>query len=101
MTTIKSSNPSLVLSGGGMKAAAFHIGVSLALQSKGFSLGKADEVKTNPLAFKRYVGTSAGSVIATFFAAGYSVEDIIFAFTQGKHSLDTLDIEVKKAILNK
>lgn len=93
MTTIKASNPSLVLSGGGMKAAAFHIGVSLALQSKGFSLGKADEVDTNPLAFKRYVGTSAGSVIATFFAAGYSVEDIIYAFTQGKHNLDTLDIE--------
>lgn len=76
-----------------MKAAAFHIGVSLALQSKGFSLGKANEVKTNPLAFKRYVGTSAGSVIATFFAAGYSVEDIIFAFTQGKHSLDTLNVD--------
>ena len=76
-----------------MKAAAFHIGVSLALQTKGFSIGHSSEVNTNPMAFKRYVGSSAGSVIATFFAAGYSVEDIIFAFTQGNHNLDTLDIQ--------
>lgn len=76
-----------------MKAAAFHIGVALALQTKGFSIGNASDVDTNPLAFKRYVGTSAGSVIATFFAAGYSVEDIIFAFTQGKHNLDTLHLD--------
>lgn len=93
MTTINCSNPSLVLSGGGMKAAAFHIGVSLALQTKGFSIGNSEDVKSNPMAFKRYVGTSAGSVIATFFAAGYSVEDIIFAFTQGKHNLDTLNLD--------
>jgi len=93
MTTLEANNPSLVLSGGGMKAAAFHIGVALALQTKGFSIGNTEDVDTNPLAFKRYVGSSAGSVIATFFAAGYSVEDIIFAFTQGNHSLDTLDIK--------
>ncbi len=73
-----------------MKAAAFHIGVSLALQEKGFSIGKAEEIDSHPLAFKRYVGTSAGSVIATFFAAGYSVEDIIYAFTQGDHNLNDL-----------
>ncbi|MGH1467579.1 MAG: patatin-like phospholipase family protein [Bdellovibrionales bacterium] len=93
MTTIECSNPSLVLSGGGMKAAAFHIGVALALQTKGFSIGNAEDLHDNPLAFKRYVGTSAGSVIATFFAAGYSVEDIIFAFTQGDHNLDTLNLD--------
>ncbi len=92
MTTIKCSNPSLVLSGGGLKAASFHLGVALALQSKGFSVGNANDVKTNPLAFKRYVGTSAGSAIATFFAAGFSASDIIYAFTQGKHNLDTLDL---------
>lgn len=92
MTTIKCSNPSLVLSGGGLKAASFHLGVALALQSKGFSVGNADDIHTNPLAFKRYVGTSAGSAIATFFAAGYSASDIIYAFTQGKHNLDTLNL---------
>ncbi len=93
MTTIKCSNPSLVLSGGGIKAAAFHIGVALALQIKGFSIGNNQDINENPLAFKRYIGTSAGSVIATFFAAGFSVEDIIFAFTQGKHNLDILDLK--------
>lgn len=93
MEKIKAENPSLVLSGGGMKAAAYHIGVALALQSKGLSIGNIEAAKTNPLAFKRYVGTSAGAVIATFFAAGYSAEDIIYAFTQGKHKLDTLNLD--------
>ena len=40
MDKIKANNPSLVLSGGGIKAAAFHIGVSLALKQKGFNVGK-------------------------------------------------------------
>ncbi len=78
----------LVLSGGGVKAAAFHIGVCLALREKGFKFGggpkgpiEAD--KPGPLTFQIYVGSSAGSVISTFLAAGYSVDAAINAFVQG------------------
>ena len=89
----------LVLSGGGIKAAAFHIGVCLALREKGFSFagGSPAEVENNfpidgnPLTIRSYVGSSAGSVISTFLAAGYSVEAIIEAFERGvRTDLDKL-----------
>lgn len=78
----------LVLSGGGVKAAAFHIGVCLALREKGFKFsggpkGPIEAEKPGPLTFQIYVGSSAGSVISTFLAAGYSVDAAINAFVQG------------------
>ena len=82
----------LVLSGGGIKAAAFHIGVCLALKEKGFKFagGSREEVelkyKDDSLTFKIYVGSSAGAVISTFLAAGFSIEAIIDAFERGSDS---------------
>jgi predicted acylesterase/phospholipase RssA len=92
MRLSEKKHPSLVLSGGGIKAAAFHIGVCLALQEKGFSFEggfhSSEEAKIQsdppvPLRFQTYVGSSAGSVISTLLAAGYDVDAIIHAFTQG------------------
>ena len=82
-------SPAFVCSGGGIKAAAFHIGVSLALKELGFKFagGSKKFVKnnysSNELTFKTYVGSSAGSVVCSFLAAGYSIESIVEAFTQG------------------
>ncbi|MCC6137111.1 MAG: patatin-like phospholipase family protein [Bdellovibrionaceae bacterium] len=83
----------LVLSGGGIKAAAFHIGVCLALKEKGFRFagGTKEEVAArytdDSLTFRTYVGSSAGSVISTFLAAGFSLSSIIHAFETGSHEL--------------
>jgi predicted acylesterase/phospholipase RssA len=79
----------LALSGGGIKAAAFHIGVCLALKEKGFRFagGTVSEVQSkypdNDKVIKTYVGSSAGAVISTFLASGYSLEAIIAAFEKG------------------
>ena len=79
----------LALSGGGIKAAAFHIGVCLALKEKGFRFagGHKEEVKSkypdNDKVIRLYVGSSAGAVISTFLASGYSLEAIIGAFEKG------------------
>ncbi len=79
----------LVLSGGGIKAAAFHLGVCLALREKGFQFagGSTEDVhmkyEDDKLTFKVYVGSSAGAVISTFLASGYSIEAIIDAFERG------------------
>lgn len=81
----------LVLSGGGIKAAAFHIGVCLALKEKGFvfsggskSLVRKDSATpSTPLTIQLYVGSSAGSFISTILAAGYPVEALITAFQIG------------------
>ena len=82
----------LVLSGGGIKAAAFHLGVCLALREKGFAFagGTKDEVKAqhpnHKHVIKLYVGSSAGAVICTFLASGLTVESIIDAFERGASS---------------
>lgn len=83
----------LVLSGGGIKAAAFHIGVCLALKEKGFRFagGTKEEVAAryvdDSLTFRTYVGSSAGSVVSTFLAAGFSLSSIIHAFEKGSNEL--------------
>ena len=81
-------NIALVLSGGGIKAAAFHVGVCLALKEKGFRFvgGTQQTVPTmesNNLAIRMYVGSSAGAVISTFLASGYDIESVIDAFQMG------------------
>jgi predicted acylesterase/phospholipase RssA len=82
----------LVLSGGGIKAAAFHLGACLALRERGFLFagGSPDEVRLkyadDRLTFKVYVGSSAGAVISAFLASGYSIESIIDAFERGSAS---------------
>lgn len=80
----------LVFSGGGIKAAAFHIGVCLALREKGFRFAGGNKDSVQQLAdldpsklIRLYVGSSAGSVIATILACGYTVEDLMEAFERG------------------
>lgn len=80
----------LVLSGGGIKAAAFHIGVCLALREKGFRFagGTKDLVKKNfhtedTKTIRLYVGSSAGAFISSMLASGYSLEALVNAFEIG------------------
>lgn len=78
----------LALSGGGIKAAAFHVGVCMALKEKGFQFvggfkGQPPQLEKDHLKIKMYVGSSAGAVVSSFLAAGYSIEDIINAFQMG------------------
>ncbi|MCB0350567.1 MAG: patatin-like phospholipase family protein [Bdellovibrionales bacterium] len=88
---------SLVLSGGGVKAAAFHVGVCIALREKGFKFagGSPEHVSNvfadDTLTFKTYVGSSAGSVVSTFLAAGYDIDAIVEAFMKGAgHSVSAV-----------
>lgn len=81
----------LVLSGGGIKAAAFHIGVCMALREKGFRFagGSKDHVRKNfpeghdPKTIRLYVGSSAGAFVSAILSAGYSLEALVNAFDVG------------------
>jgi predicted acylesterase/phospholipase RssA len=84
----------LVLSGGGTKAAAFHIGVAYALREKGFSFYqglKTDQNRIEPHSkmIQTYIGSSGGSFIATVLAAGYSLENISASFLNQSPSKDS------------
>src|SRR3954463_15780360 len=75
-----------VCSGGATKAGAFHLGVALALQERGFRFSgglQAPGVPVRPLEpmeIATFVGSSAGSVISSYLAAGYSLENIFNSF---------------------
>ncbi len=75
-----------VCSGGAAKAGAFHLGVALALQEQGFKFygGQAPASGTSPspgpMDISTYVGSSAGSIITTYLAAGYSLDNIFNSF---------------------
>lgn len=80
----------LVLSGGGIKAAAFHIGVCIALKELGFNTagGQKEIVRQKypddlPLTIRMYIGSSAGAFIASVLAAGYPIESLVNAFQVG------------------
>jgi predicted acylesterase/phospholipase RssA len=77
----------LVLSGGAVKAAAFHVGVVLALEHLGFRfMGGAegahpDADSHDPSKLIRtYVGSSAGSLVTSFLAQGGSLKDLLSTF---------------------
>jgi predicted acylesterase/phospholipase RssA len=75
-----------VCSGGATKAGAFHLGVALALQEQGFKFyGGMNPIseaprQPNPMEISTYVGSSAGSIISTYLAAGYSLDNIFNSF---------------------
>lgn len=80
----------LVLSGGGIKAAAFHLGVCLAMRERGFKfLGgdpfavKMSLTSNSSKNIRMYIGSSAGAFIGALLANGYSPESIINAFNRG------------------
>jgi len=94
-TKVRFAKAGLVCSGGATKAAAFHIGVCLALRDKGFSFvgGKAEDPpppdalaypqpRYHPHQIYTYVGSSAGALITSMLAAGVSIETIINSFSR-------------------
>lgn len=72
----------LVLSGGVVKAAAWHLGVVMALEDLGYRIknnATTDAQLDHPLVVDMMVGSSAGSMIAAMLAAGLSARDVMKA----------------------
>lgn len=97
LSEYKNKKIALVLSGGVVKAAAWHIGVTLALEELGFSLKSNKSAVDSEFDIKRsleistYVGSSAGSMISIFLACGFTPQEIINgAFGLEKSSLKKL-----------
>ena len=86
LKNFKGKKVALVLSGGVVKAAAWHIGVGLALEELGFTL-KSNTSEPSQLEISTYVGSSAGSLINMYFASGYRPIDIISAHLNPKNGI--------------
>jgi predicted acylesterase/phospholipase RssA len=90
-----------VCSGGATKAGAFHLGVALALQEQGFHFmggllnrDGSPPRSPDPMEISTYVGSSAGSIISSYLAAGYSLDNIFNSFT-GREPIDPTDVHPK------
>jgi predicted acylesterase/phospholipase RssA len=83
LSQYKNKRCALVLSGGVVKAAAWHLGVALALEELGFSFKNNNDAAGSEFDIKRsleidtYVGSSAGSMIGVFLACGFTPQEII------------------------
>lgn len=75
--TYQNKKCGLVLSGGVIKAAAWHLGVCLALEDLGFSLNSKTNLKKSMLDIECFVGSSAGAFICMALTQGYSAQEII------------------------
>ncbi|MDC1174468.1 patatin-like phospholipase family protein [Bacteriovoracaceae bacterium] len=76
LNNFKSKKVALVMSGGVVKAAAWHLGVALAIEELGFTL-KNNTSEASSLEIGTYVGSSAGALISLYFASGLRPMDII------------------------
>jgi predicted acylesterase/phospholipase RssA len=85
LNELKNKKVALVLSGGVIKAAAWHLGVTLALEELGFCLksnknsNPGQDLNQRSLEIGTYVGSSAGAMICIYLAAGYTPQDVIKA----------------------
>lgn len=86
LSNFKGKKVALVMSGGVVKAAAWHIGVGLALEELGFTL-KSNKSEESNLEISTYVGSSAGALISLYFASGYRPMDIIHAHMNKKEGV--------------
>lgn len=90
LSPFKNKKTALVLSGGVVKAASWHLGVALALEEFGFVL-KNNKSPVNPdYEISTYVGSSAGSLINLYFASGFRPIDVIDATINRKNSQTSL-----------
>lgn len=79
LSSFKNQKVALVLSGGVVKAASWHLGVALALDEMGFTLKHNESEENTSYEISTYVGSSAGSLINLYFANGIRPIDIIEA----------------------
>jgi predicted acylesterase/phospholipase RssA len=85
LNELKNKKIALVLSGGVVKAAAWHLGVTHALEELGFHLksnknsSPAHDMNQRSLEIGTYVGSSAGAMICVYLASGYTPQDVIQA----------------------
>jgi predicted acylesterase/phospholipase RssA len=90
--SFKNKKIALVLSGGVVKAAAWHLGIALALEELGFVLKSNKNSSSDEFNLERslevgtYVGSSAGALVSLFLACGTTPHEVINSIIDPKSS---------------
>ena len=80
MDYFRNKKTAIVLSGGVIKAGAWHLGVALALEELGFIFKSNDTLGNHQLEIGTYVGSSAGSFVNAYLASGVRPHQVVDAF---------------------
>ncbi|MBL7665394.1 MAG: patatin-like phospholipase family protein [Bacteriovoracaceae bacterium] len=89
LNEMKNKKIALVLSGGVVKAASWHLGVAIALEELGFSFkNNTTDIlqEKKSLEISTYVGSSAGAMICLYLALGLTPQEITDSAFGGKNS---------------
>lgn len=84
--SFKNKKMALVLSGGVIKAGAWHMGVALALEDLGINFRSNQSHVEDQPEISTYVGSSAGSFVNLYLAAGWRPHQVIESFLDRKKS---------------
>jgi len=90
ISPFKGKKNALVLSGGVVKAAAWHVGVAIGLEELGFYFKNNDSPEGQTPEISTYVGSSAGSIINAYLASGYGPLEIAESFFEKKSRLSPI-----------
>jgi predicted acylesterase/phospholipase RssA len=79
VSKINKNKFALVLSGGVVRAASWHLGVALALEELGFTFHSSSNQQptSKRLNISTFVGSSAGSIINAYLTSGFNPNEII------------------------
>ena len=77
VSELKGKKIALVLSGGMVKAAGWHLGVALALEDLGFTFKHNESPENADYEISTYVGSSAGSLVNLYFASGLAPSYVV------------------------
>jgi predicted acylesterase/phospholipase RssA len=80
MEFFRNKKTAFVLSGGVIKAGAWHLGVALALEELGFVFKSNNTQGEHQLEIGTYVGSSAGSFINAYLASGVRPHQVVDSF---------------------
>lgn len=80
MNHFRNKKTAIVLSGGVIKAGAWHLGVALALEELGFVFKSNKISDNNQLEIGTYVGSSAGSFVNAYLASGVRPHNVVDSF---------------------
>jgi predicted acylesterase/phospholipase RssA len=85
--SFKNKKIALVLSGGVIKAGAWHMGVALALEDLGLNFKSNTSTNEEGPLISTYVGSSAGSFVNVYLAAGLRPHEVIESFINRKNTI--------------
>lgn len=96
LSDLKNKKTAFVLSGGVVKAAAWHIGVAQALEDLGFEFSTYENlIPSSAHKISTYIGSSSGCLVALYLASGHDPHTLTDVYLNPKYTGELRPINYK------